>query len=56
MIANNKTEDVLTILTKVSKVVALDYESNSSRPEYNNKKQIPFIYSTLINKLYLKPK
>ena len=41
---------------QVSQVVARDYESNSSRPEHNNKKQIPFIYSTLVNKLFLKPK
>merc|ERR1711915_961072 len=56
LIANYKTEDVMTIMAKVNKVVALDYESNSSRPEFNNKKQIPFIYSTLITKLFLKPK
>ena len=41
---------------QVSQVVAMDYESNSSRQEFNNKKQIPFLYSTLIYKLFLKPK
>jgi len=56
MTANYMKEDLLTIMTKVSQVVARDYESNSSRPEHNNKKQIPFIYSTLVNKLFLKPK
>jgi len=56
MPANYMKEDLVTIMTKVSQVVARDYESNSSRPEHNNKKQIPFIYSTLVNKLFLKPK
>jgi hypothetical protein len=37
-------------------VVGREYESNSSTPEYNLKKQTPFIYSTLTAKLYLKPK
>jgi len=56
LLANNKTEDVLTMLTKVNQVVAVRYESNSSRQEFNNKKQTPFIYSTLLRKLYLQPK
>ena len=56
LLANNKTEDVLTMLTKVNQVVAVKYESNSSRQEFNNKKQTPFIYSTLLRKLYLQPK
>ena len=56
VMANYMSEDLVTMLTKVSQVVARDYESNSSRPEHNNKKQIPFIYSTLVNKIFLKPK
>ena len=80
LLTNYRTEDVLTMMTKVShtghyvmqchavshlvmfchvqvsQVVAMDYESNSSRQEFNNKKQIPFLYSTLIYKLFLKPK
>ena len=46
----------MSMLTKVNQVVALRYESNSSRQEFNNKKQTPFIYSTLLKKLYLQPK
>ena len=49
-------QDLLSILTKVAQVVSRQYESNSSRQEFNNKKQIPFIYSTLTNKLFLAPK
>jgi len=56
LMSNYKDHDVLTILSKVSKVVATEYESNSSRTEFNNKKQIPFIYSTLTNKLFIQPK
>ena len=56
LITNYKDQDVLTILSKVAKVVATQYESNSSRSEFNNKKQIPFIYSTLTNKLFIQPK
>jgi len=52
LLANYADQDMLTILSKVAKVVATEYESNSSRSEFNNKKQIPFIYSTLTNKLF----
>ena len=38
------------------KVVSVEYESSSSRPEFNYKKQTPFIYSTLTRKLYLEDK
>jgi len=53
LLANYADQDMLTILSKVAKVVATEYESNSSRSEFNNKKQIPFIYSTLTNKLFI---
>lgn len=56
LMANYMDQDILTILSKVAKVVATEYESNSSRSEFNNKKQIPFIYSTLTNKLFIQPK
>jgi len=56
LLTNCQDHDILTILSKVAKVVATEYESNSSRTEFNNKKQIPFIYSTLTNKLVIKPK
>lgn len=56
LLTNYADQDVLTILSKVAKVVATEYESNSSRAEFNNKKQIPFIYSTLTNKLFIQPK
>lgn len=44
--------DVFDILTRVNRRVALEYESNSSRKEFNHKKQTPFFYSTLTLKLY----
>ena len=56
LLTNYADQDMLTILSKVAKVVATEYESNSSRTEFNNKKQIPFIYSTLTNKLFIQPK
>ena len=37
-------------------MVVQEYESSSSRPEFNNKKQTPFIYSTLTYKVYLDQK
>ena len=37
-------------------MVSVEYESSSSRPEFNYKKQTPFIYSTLTRKLYLEDK
>jgi caspase 7 len=52
----NKHMDLVSMLTEVNKVVAEEYESNSSRPEFNDKKQTPFIYSTLTSKLYLEDK
>ena len=52
----SQRRDMLTLLTIISKRVALDYESASSRREFNNKKQTPFFYSTLRYKLYLSPK
>ena len=34
-------------------MVTQEYESSSSRAEFNNKKQTPFVYSTLTYKVYL---
>ncbi len=48
--------DLLSMLTLVNLKVTREYESSSSRPEFNNKKQTPFLYSTLTHKLYLVPK
>ncbi len=53
---NRESVDVVSMLTEVNRVVADEYESNSSRPEFNDKKQTPFIYSTLTYKLYLESK
>ena len=44
--------DITSILTKVCRQVTKEYESMSSRREFNNKKQTPFFYSTLSLKLY----
>jgi len=56
LLVNSYKQDLMTILTKVARVVAREYESNSSNKDFNAKKQIPFIYSTLTNKLLFKHK
>jgi len=56
LLVNSYKYDLVTILTKVGRVIAREYESNSSYKDFNQKKQMPFIYSTLTNKLYLKQK
>lgn len=48
--------DLLSLLTQVSNRVANEYESSSSRRDFNFKKQTPFFYSTLTLKLYFDPK
>ena len=48
-----KNRDILSILTLVGRRVTREYESVSSRKEFNNKKQTPFFYSTLRYKVYL---
>ena len=47
-----KDRDVVSILTNINKKVSQEYESQSSRREFNHKKQTPFFYSTLTMKLY----
>ena len=56
LLVNSYKYDLVTILTKVARVIAREYESNSSFKDFNQKKQIPFMYSTLTNKLFLKQK
>ncbi len=48
--------DVLTMLTMTNRLVTREYESSSSHPDFNDKKQTPFFYSTLTYKFYLEPK
>ena len=45
-------QDIVSILTTVNKKVSQEYESQSSRRDFNHKKQTPFFYSTLTMKLY----
>ena len=45
-------QDIVSILTSVNKKVGIEYESQSSRRDFNHKKQTPFFYSTLTMKLY----
>ena len=52
----NENRDILSMLTLVARRVTQEYESMSSRKEFNNKKQTPFFYSTLTLKLYLEEK
>ena len=40
------SRDVLSLLTLINRRVTKEYESNSSRSEFNHKKQTPFFYST----------
>lgn len=48
-------EDLVSVLTKVSRYVALYKESNiPSRPHLHQKKQVPLKQDTLIRKIYLK--
>ena len=54
--ANVATQDLDSILTRVARVVATEYVSNSTYKEWNQKKQIPFVYSTLTKKVYIQPK
>lgn len=54
--ANAATHDLDSIMTRVAKVVATEYISNSKHEEWNEKKQIPFVYSTLTAKVYFPPK
>ena len=48
--------DILSLLTLVTRRVVKEYESVSSKQEFNHKKQTPFFYSTLSLKLYWDPK
>ena len=54
--ANAATHDLDSIMTRVAKVVATEYISNSKYEQWNEKKQIPFVYSTLTAKVYFSPK
>jgi caspase 7 len=50
-------KDLLSMMTVVAREVALNFESNTPlKPHMNQKKQIPFITSTLIRDVYLVPK
>ncbi|KAL3876372.1 hypothetical protein ACJMK2_034224 [Sinanodonta woodiana] len=48
--------DLLTILTRVNKKVALDFTSKTSDPTMSNKKQIPMITSMLTKEIKFKAK
>ncbi|KAI0223707.1 Caspase-3 [Lamellibrachia satsuma] len=48
--------DILTLLTKVNRMVAYEFQSNASRQDMNRKKQIPSIVSMLTKQLYLRRK
>ncbi|XP_068201391.1 caspase-1-like isoform X2 [Palaemon carinicauda] len=44
-------EDLASMLLRVTREVGIDYESRSLREDMNNKKQIPYIGSTLMRKI-----
>ncbi|XP_046376831.1 caspase-3-like isoform X1 [Haliotis rufescens] len=47
--------DLMTMMTRVNKLVAYDFESNASKEFMNRKKQIPCITSMLTKDLYFPP-
>lgn len=51
-----KSMDLLRLLTRVNKKVALDFESNTNNKEMHKKKQIPCITSMLTKDFYLDSK
>ncbi|KAH9518589.1 Caspase-7 [Bulinus truncatus] len=51
-IDNWKSMDLLTMMTRVNKKVAYDFQSNASKEHMNNKKQIPCITSMLTKDVY----
>ncbi|KAK6171525.1 hypothetical protein SNE40_019697 [Patella caerulea] len=48
--------DLMTLMTRVNKKVAYDFESNASQEFMNRKKQIPCITSMLTKDVYFRPK
>ena len=48
--------DLMTMMTRVNKKVAYEFESNASKEFMNRKKQIPCITSMLTKDVYLRPK
>ncbi|KAK0043784.1 caspase-3 [Biomphalaria pfeifferi] len=50
--ANWKTMDLLTMMTRVNKKVAYDFQSNANKEHMNNKKQIPCITSMLTKDVF----
>ena len=48
--ADAKENDILTMLTKVNRIVAIDFKSHKKKHDY---KEMPSIVSTLTRKLYL---
>lgn len=53
---NWKRMDVLSMMTRVSRKVAYDFESNASKEFMNRKKQIPCITSMLTRDVFFTPK
>ncbi|XP_064601294.1 caspase-7-like [Liolophura sinensis] len=53
---HGKTMDLLSVMTRVNRKVAYEFESNAAKAHMTNKKQIPCITSMLTKDLYLRPK
>lgn len=53
---HGRTMDLMRMLTRVSRKVAYEFESNASNPAMSKKKQIPSIVSMLTKELYFPPK
>ncbi|KAK7113262.1 hypothetical protein V1264_012576 [Littorina saxatilis] len=53
---NWKRMDLLSMMTRVSRKVAYDFESNASKEFMNRKKQIPCVTSMLTKDVYFTPK
>ncbi|XP_078319669.1 caspase-7-like isoform X2 [Crassostrea virginica] len=48
--------DLLTMMTRVNQIVANKFQSNTSNPNMNEKKQIPCVTSMLTKEVYFKSK
>ncbi|XP_061192464.1 caspase-7-like [Saccostrea echinata] len=51
-----QTLDLLTMMTRVNQIVANKFQSNTSHPDMNEKKQIPCITSMLTKEVYFNSK
>ncbi|XP_062591288.1 caspase-7-like [Saccostrea cucullata] len=56
LMKHGQTLDLLTMMTRVNQIVANKFQSNTSHPDMNEKKQIPCITSMLTKEVYFTSK